>query len=88
MLKTKRMEIARRLQAAAGDLSASSSKSGAAQSMKFVDGASFVPFFDVSDEERELHWDDGLHMTAAGYAAFGAKLAEALAPWLESIIQT
>lgn len=70
-----RRQLAERLEALATEVSGSK--------MLFVDGAAFVPYFDISDEDLELHWDDGLHMTAMGYRLFGDRLAHRIAAWVE-----
>ncbi|KAI0597971.1 SGNH hydrolase [Biscogniauxia sp. FL1348] len=44
------------------------------------DLASAIPYHAATEADRDAHWcEDGLHMTAAGYDALGARVAEALA---------
>jgi lysophospholipase L1-like esterase len=52
----------------------------------FIDIGALNPFNDEQDAEGNYHWDnDGLHMTAAGYAKFGKLLAPLLKPIIDNI---
>lgn len=37
-----------------------------------------IPYHSLSDEERDKYWDDGLHLTPAGYDWMGAHIVDAL----------
>jgi hypothetical protein len=42
-----------------------------------------VPYFSMSDANRERYWDDGLHLTPDGYDLMGQKIGIALVSLLE-----
>ncbi|KAM0332289.1 hypothetical protein ACHAQA_002565 [Verticillium albo-atrum] len=39
---------------------------------------SAIPFHSLSKQKRELYWDDGVHLTPAGYEWMGGHIADAL----------
>ncbi|GJC92387.1 GDSL-like lipase/acylhydrolase [Colletotrichum higginsianum] len=42
-----------------------------------------IPYHSLTERERNRYWDDGLHLTAAGYDWMGAHVAEALGDLVE-----
>ncbi|WQF77711.1 Putative SGNH hydrolase-type esterase domain, SGNH hydrolase superfamily [Colletotrichum destructivum] len=42
-----------------------------------------IPYHSLTERERKRYWDDGLHLTAAGYDWMGAHVAEALGDLVE-----
>eukprot|EP00483_Globobulimina_turgida_P008699 UN08717 len=53
------------------------------RSKMFVsDLCKLMPYHSMSDKQRELFWDDGLHLTQAGYIKFGRFVFRSIQPWL------
>ncbi|GKT54873.1 GDSL-like lipase acylhydrolase [Colletotrichum tofieldiae] len=42
-----------------------------------------IPYHSLTERERQRYWDDGLHLTAAGYDWMGTHVAEALGDLVE-----
>ncbi len=49
----------------------------------YLDLRAAVPYFDMSDFLRERIWDDGLHLTMAGYEMMGQAIAAKLIELLQ-----
>ncbi|TEA16488.1 hypothetical protein C8034_v001283 [Colletotrichum sidae] len=47
------------------------------------DLAARIPFHDLNERERRRYWDDGVHLTPAGYDWMGGFVAEALGNYVE-----
>ena len=43
-----------------------------------------MPYHSLSEEDRNVFWDDGLHFTAAGYAKIGRLVAERVVEIVDS----
>jgi lysophospholipase L1-like esterase len=37
-----------------------------------------IPYHSLTDDERKRYWDDGLHLTPAGYDWMGGHVGDAL----------
>lgn len=46
----------------------------------FLDLCKKLPLFALSEKEKDLYWDDGIHLTAKGYDRMGEIVFEVLKP--------
>ncbi|TDZ26055.1 hypothetical protein Cob_v001074 [Colletotrichum orbiculare MAFF 240422] len=54
-----------------------------APNFRAFDLAARIPFHDLNERERRRYWDDGVHLTPAGYDWMGGFVAEALGNYVE-----
>eukprot|EP01084_Bolivina_argentea_P115892 206011_1 len=55
--------------------------------MFYCDLCKLMPYHAMTDKQRELFWDDGLHLTKAGYIKFGRFAFRSIQPWLDTYVQ-
>ena len=84
---TRRTEVNSMIKQYCAEKVAESNSNSSSSRIICVDLENAIPYYDTEGERDDVHWDDDLHMTPAGYDRFGREVFTAVESVLERLFK-